>query len=249
VTEVDRSAVSASARAIGHDGAGSHGADFWLARASIVLVASLQYLLINNIYAGPRWLAPSIELALLAPLSAASAWTHAMSRTATEPQHRQRIQDYRFWIRLSAVLLIAFVTVMNFIALGGLVQDLLSGAAMTGGTTLLVDALNIWVTNMIVFTLWFWNLDRGGLATRGIAADATCDFLFPQAILGDRLGQSGWEPGFVDYLYLSFTNSTAFSPTDTSPLTARAKLLMMAEAIVSLLTIALVAARAVNILA
>ena len=244
-------ATPADGRASGSDGreAVSHGVDFWLARASIVLVASLQYLLINDIYVGPRWLAPAIELSLLAPLSAASAWTHAMSQAATRDEHRRRIQDHRLWIRRSAVLLIAFITVMNFAALAGLVRDLLAGAAMTGGQTLLIDALNIWITNMIVFALWFWNLDRGGLATRGIDDDATCDFLFPQAVLGDRLGQAGWEPGFVDYLYLSFTNSTAFSPTDTSPLSARAKLLMMCEAIVSLLTIALVAARAVNILA
>lgn len=245
-----RTTTSAAASVPPDDGdeTASHGADFWLARASIVLVASLQYLLINNIYVGPRWLAPSIELLLLAPLAAASAWTRAMSQAATRHEHRRRIQDHRLWIRRSAVLLIAFITVMNFAALAGLVRDLLAGAAMTGGATLLLDALNIWITNMIVFALWFWNLDRGGLATRGID-DAMCDFLFPQAILDDRLGQAGWKPGFVDYLYLSFTNSTAFSPTDTSPLSARAKLLMMSEAIVSLLTIALVAARAVNILA
>jgi len=114
--------------------------------------------------------------------------------------------------------------------------------------TLLVDALNIWVTNVIIFALWFWSTDRGGPPTCGLTKRAEADFLFPQMTLHDReLGN--WIPGFIDYLFLAFTNATAFSPTDTLPLTARAKLLMMTEAMISLLTVALVAARAVNILA
>lgn len=116
------------------------------------------------------------------------------------------------------------------------------------GTTLLLDALNIWVTNVIVFALWFWSTDRGGPPTCGLVKRAHADFLFPQMTLLDREVRD-WLPGFVDYVFLAFTNATAFSPTDTLPLTQRAKLLMMAEAMISLLTIALVAARAVNILA
>lgn len=222
--------------------------DFWLARVSIALIAGLQYLLINNFSFGPRWFAPLVELLILVPLSVASAWTHALSQAATEDSHRRRVQAHRSWIRRSAILLIAFVTFMNFIALADLVRDLLAGAAMTGGQTLLVDALNVWMTNMIVFALWFWIVDRGGPSLRGLAGEDACDFLFPQ-VANARIRADSWEPDFVDYLYLSFTNSTAFSPTDAVPLSARAKLLMMLEAIVSLLTIALVAARAVNILA
>ncbi|RUW66408.1 hypothetical protein EOA31_31335, partial [Mesorhizobium sp. M4B.F.Ca.ET.049.02.1.2] len=101
---------------------------------------------------------------------------------------------------------------------------------------------------VIVFSLWFWSTDRGGPPTCGLVKRAQADFLFPQMTLPDREIR-GWLPGFVDYAFLAFTNATAFSPTDTLPLTQRAKLLMMAEALISLLTIALVAARAVNILA
>jgi len=128
-----------------------------------------------------------------------------------------------------------------------LVRALLQGHAGTA-STLLVDALNVWITNVIVFALWFWSTDRGGPPTCGLVKRAQADFLFPQMSLPDReIGT--WIPGFVDYLFLAFTNATAFSPTDTLPLTQRAKLLMMTEAMVSLLTVGLVAARAVNILA
>ena len=104
------------------------------------------------------------------------------------------------------------------------------------------------MTNVIVFALWFWSTDRGGPPTCGLVKLAKADFLFAQMTLNDRELRD-WLPGFVDYFFLAFTNATAFSPTDTLPLSQRAKLLMMAEAMISLLTIALVAARAVNILA
>ena len=112
---------------------------------------------------------------------------------------------------------------------------------------MLVDALNIWVTNIIIYALWYWNIDRGGPPRSGFSDSVAADFLFPQMTLSTPRA-ANWAPGFIDYLYLSFTNATAFSPTDTMPLTARAKILMTVEAIVSLLTVVLVAARAVNIL-
>ena len=143
--------------------------------------------------------------------------------------------------------MIAVITAMNFGALVELVRALLAGKAESG-PTLLLDAVNIWVINVIVFALWFWGLDGGGPAVRHASGKPTFEFLFPQAtVVAPDAAQ--FTPGFVDYLFLSFTNATAFSPTDTMPLSQRAKLLMMAEAMISLLTIAFVAARAVNILA
>jgi hypothetical protein len=126
-----------------------------------------------------------------------------------------------------------------------LVKALLSGNAKSSGQSLLLDAINIWGTNVIAFALWYWNIDRGGPASQGITMVEEDDFLFPQMTLPEC---KEWTPGFTDYLYLSFTNASAFSPTDTMPLSERAKLLMMAESAISLLTLALVAARAVNIL-
>ena len=138
---------------------------------------------------------------------------------------------------------------MNFGALARLIVAILSGHAASG-KTLLLDATNIWATNVVVFALWFWSLDRGGPAARGLISENKSDFLFTQQQAGvvDRDQFKDWSPGFIDYLFLAFTNATAFSPTDTFPLTARAKFLMMTEATISLCTIAIVASRAVGIL-
>lgn len=224
----------------------THALDFWFARSSVVVVAGLQLLIINRLTLGPQWLAPTLELVLLIPLSMATAWTQGQARDATTDRHWYRIARLRRGIRALAVLLTALVTLMNFGALILLVKALLSGHTGTSGQTLLLDAVNIWATNVIAFALWFWSIDRGGPAARGITVREVDDFLFPQMTIDTY--RSCWSPGFADYLYVSFTNATAFSPTDTMPLTARAKLLMMAESAISLLTIALVAARAVNIL-
>ena len=220
--------------------------EFWLARGAVALVAGLQFFMVNDFSFGPRWLAPLLEIALLIPLSFATAWT--MKKAAI--QHEQHIFDvgkYRRSIRTFAMILTALITFMNFVALLELVRALLGGKG-GAGQSLLLDALNIWTTNVIAFALWFWNIDRGGPALRGLGLHKSQDFLFPQYALPTP--QDGeWSPGFVDYVFLSFTNATAFSPTDTLPLTQRVKLLMMAQAAISLLVVALVAARAVNILA
>lgn len=225
----------------------THALDFWLARASVLLVIGFQWMIINKLTVGPRWLAPGIEFALLLPLSLATAWTQSQARDAVTERHWVRVATLRLLVRNLAVVLTAVVSVLNFGSLLLLVRALLTGHVGTSGQTLLLDALNIWATNVIAFALWYWSIDRGGPASRGVSRDEVDDFLFPQMTIDTD--KQTWSPGFVDYLYLSFTNATAFSPTDTLPLTPRVKLLMMAESAISLLTLALVAARAVNILA
>ncbi|QND54215.1 hypothetical protein HB779_13885 [Phyllobacterium sp. 628] len=225
----------------------THALDFWMARGSVVVVAALQLLLVNDFSWGPRWLAPLVELLLLAPLSVATAWVQTQASQATTEAHFHLVSRSRRLIRRAALALTVLITVMNFVALYFLVQALLGGHAGSA-QTLLIDAVNVWVTNVIAFTLWFWSIDRGGPASRGLSSKPYGDFLFPQMSIPDEHFKD-WSPGFIDYLYLSFTNATAFSPTDTMPLSPRAKLLMIAESGLSLLTIALVAARAVNILA
>jgi hypothetical protein len=123
---------------------------------------------------------------------------------------------------------------------------MVTGHAGTG-PTLLIDATTIWATNVFAFALWFWNVDRGGPAMLGLVADARPDFLFSN-MLQDAPNRETWSPGFIDYIYLSFTNATALSPADTLPLSQRAKSLMLIEAGISLTTVAIVAGRAVNIL-
>lgn len=220
--------------------------DFWLARGAIIVIVALQLLVVNDLSLGPRWLAPLLELVLLVPLSFATAWNQRRARR-NQPHKILEVAHHRRLIRRTAITLTAVVTLMNFGALADLIRTLLSGHA-GGGQTLLLDALNIWTTNVVIFALWFWNIDHGGPTMRGMTNHERSDFLFPQTSL-PAFQDREWLPGFVDYLFLSFTNATAFSPTDTLPLSQRAKLLMMAEASISLLTVALVAARAVNILA
>lgn len=147
-----------------------------------------------------------------------------------------------------AISLTIVVTIINFEALFEVMRALLHGAKTPSGQSLLLDALNIWFTHVVVFASWFWNIDRGGPAMRGLVDNAKADFLFPQMVGSYDEGKT-WTPGFVDYFFVSFTNATAFSPTDTLPLTSRSKLLMAVEASASLLTVGLVMARAVNILA
>ena len=203
----------------------------WPARVSVLVIVTLQLLLNERLSLGPNWLAPMLELGFLAVLFTMS--------------HERRIGRHRT-SRLAAMVMTLFINSFNLASLVLLVESLLHGSK-SSGTTLLIDALNIWLTNMIVFALWYWELDQGGPHERGLANCPLPDFLFPQ-MTAREFSPPDWSPGFVDYLFVSFTNATAFSPTDTLPLTPAAKALMMVQAATSLLTVALVASRAVNIL-
>jgi hypothetical protein len=222
--------------------------DFWLARGAILVIVVLQIGIVNDLAVGPHWLAPGLELALLVPPSAATAWTQRRARGASTDAQWASIGRHRRIVRRLALILTAICTLMNFGALARLIVAILGHAA--SGKTLLLDATNIWATNVVVFALWFWSLDRGGPAARGLISENKSDFLFTQQQAGvvERDQFKDWSPGFIDYLFLAFTNATAFSPTDTFPLTARAKFLMMTEATISLCSIAIVASRAVGIL-
>jgi hypothetical protein len=118
---------------------------------------------------------------------------------------------------------------------------------VSNGRLLIVSGAGVWLTNVIVFGLWYWEMDRGGPLKRRSEDHPAPDFLFPQ-MTNPGAARGRWSPVFLDYLYVSLTNAAAFSPTDTMPLTTRAKALMGAEGLASLATIGIVAARAVNIL-
>ena len=222
--------------------------DFWIARGAVAVIVGLQIGIVNDLMIGPRWLAPAVELALLVPLSIATAWTQKRARKASTNEQWQLVGRDRKMVRRLAITLTAVVTLMNFGALTRLIVAMLAGRAGTG-QTLLLDAINIWATNVIIFALWFWALDRGGPAGSLLGRGRGSDFLFTQQQpAADPTRFADWSPGFLDYLFLAFTNATAFSPADTFPLTVRAKMLMMAESAISLATVALVASRAVGIL-
>jgi uncharacterized membrane protein len=157
-----------------------------------------------------------------------------------------RISKEESRLRFVGQALIALITVANIVSLGELLNALLYVPHSTAGRSLIYSSIPIWLTNVTVFALWYWELDRGGPAARQQPTHRQPDFLFPQ--MSTAGSAPGWVPSFLDYLYTSFTNATAFSPTDTMPLTAWAKMLMMLQSLASLITVAVVISRAVNIL-
>jgi hypothetical protein len=146
------------------------------------------------------------------------------------------------------VLILCFVMgVATLRGLAELIKAIVTGSKEIDGLYLLTSSIALWVSNLIVFSLLYWQIDLGGPEARLHHSSRHPDWLFPQVGLPKTI-MANWRPTFVDYLFLAFTTATAFSPTDTLPLTSRAKLLIMAESVISLITIAAVAARAINIL-
>ncbi|MEA2256661.1 MAG: hypothetical protein QOG35_2706 [Solirubrobacteraceae bacterium] len=204
---------------------------FWQAQAALIGALILYITLPTKLILGPTWLMPALELLLVVGL-----WIDR-PRTGRATARRDRTV---------VLVLLAMVAVANLASLELLVHYLLHGGK-AAGRPLILASIVIWLTNVAVFGLWFWQLDRGGPDRRSRGDDAKdADFLFVQ--MTEPAVAPGWLPTFVDYLYLSFTNATAFSPTDTMPLTDRAKLMMMGESLISLVTVLLVAARAVSVL-
>lgn len=203
----------------------------WSPIAAVIAILALQLTLAERFSVGPNWFVPTIEVILLIPFTIAAFRKNAKE---TAP------------VRIFNVLLIVAVVAFNLASLVLLIATLLNGKA-TDGIALLENALKLWITNVIGFGMWYWEMDRGGPSRRRMEVKRHEDFLFPQMTNTD-FAQKNWVPDFWDYLYVSFTNAAAFSPTDTMPLTGRAKMLMTSQSFIALLTITLVAARAVNIL-
>jgi uncharacterized membrane protein len=202
----------------------------WPVAVAILAAVGLQLSLPDDVVLGSRWLMPLLELVVLAVLVVANP-----GRFEHEPG----------WRRRTSLVLSALVSVANGAAVVRLVDHLLEGRGADDPGTLLATGAAIWATNVIGFALWYWQFDRGGPSSRARGDHDVPDFLFPQ--MQSDLDPE-WEPTFVDYLYVSFTNATAFSPTDTMPLSRWAKLVMLVQSAVSLATVALVVARAVNVL-
>ncbi|MGO9078313.1 MAG: hypothetical protein ACLQDY_04650 [Streptosporangiaceae bacterium] len=159
-----------------------------------------------------------------------------------------RIDRDKRWLRIMTGTMIGLITVVNATAAGRLLAGIINGDKFsTDANLLLASGGAIWLTNVIAFGLWYWDLDRGGAAARARGSLRSPAFVFPEMANTQYTG-AAWYPKFVDYLHLSFTTATAFSPTDVSAIKPWAKLLMMAEEAISLVVAVLVIARAVNIL-
>lgn len=210
---------------------------------AVLVAIGLYAVLPQSLLVMPRYLIPGLELLLLIPL------------VAVNPR---RLTRQTRWSRAVSLVVVLVIVVANQVALGLLIHSLVT-VSDEQGRELLVAAGQVWLTNIIAFGLAFWELDRGGPVRRTQAERSdlpAADFRFSQDENHDAIDEvaagssarSDWVPTLMDYLYVSVTNSTAFSPTDTMPLSPRAKLLMAVECISALLTSVLVIARAVGAL-
>jgi len=204
----------------------------WPAALIIAAAIVIHMLLPADLAPRPRWLLPSLEGALL------------LSIVVTNPL---RIDRENRILRPLAIGLAAVLTLVTVWTVGLLVQALFDKSGGLPPAHLLLWGAAIWLTNVIVFALWFWEGDRGGPAARADGTTPHPDFVFTQMQNPD-LAHHDWEPTFFDYFYLAFTNATAFSPTDTLPMSTWAKMLMLTESAISLVTVLLVVARAVNVI-
>jgi hypothetical protein len=214
--------------------AAERGEHWWPVATAIIVVAGLHVALPARYRVQPVWVVPVVLLALLAVL------------IAGDPG---RIDRQKTWLRAVTGVVIAFITLANLFAAIRLVADILTNNplfAKSAGALLAAGGV-IWVTNVIAFGLLYWDLDRGGAASRAHQPDRNPAFVFPEMQHKDYVAAT-WVPQFVDYLSLAFWTATAVSPTDISAIRPWAKLLMMLEAAGSIALVVLVIARAINIL-
>jgi hypothetical protein len=181
----------------------------WPASLAVLAVVTLQLTLAERLSFGPAWLAPGLELTLLIVLQVSAPQRH--------------VGEAR-WLRVLTVGLLVLINIANASSLVLLIEFLLDGSKKTG-ESLFFNAFSLWSTNVFAFALWYWELDCGGPARRRSNARHP-DFLFPQ-MADAKFAAHQWYPHFLDYLFVSFTNASSFSPADTAPLTRWAKVLMM----------------------
>jgi hypothetical protein len=181
----------------------------------------------------PYWVLPAVQGALLIALVMANP---------------RRIDRESKALRLLALTFAALLSLANGWSVARLAIGITEGTTGTTPARLLIGGAMIWLTNVIVFALWYWEFDRGGPVARALNVKQYPDFQFVQMVSPPDMVPPDWEPNFVDYLYLALTNAAAFSPTDVMPLSRWAKVAMAAQSLVSIVTVALVVSRAVNIL-
>jgi Protein of unknown function (DUF1345) len=220
---------------------------FW-PTAAIIASAALYADLPSRFIAGPsagafgviRWVVPALTALFLAALVVTLPEEPLM---ATLGWAGERLHVTRRWLSLATIAIVSAANTASIV----LLVHLLVNGGHANAPVLLRAAVHMWVVNVLLFGLWYWQLDGGGPIARPGRQPAGLDFLFPQHT-EPALRETGWRPLFLDYLYVSFTNAAAFSPTDTMPLSRWAKMLMLAQSAVSLALAVMVVARAVNIL-
>src|SRR5262252_197557 len=205
----------------------------WPALIAVLAVGGLYLALPPGLTSGPRWIFPTLVGLLLVP----TVISHRVGR-----HHLDRLLGFSVTSLVTAQMVLSVALLISALPSHREAPD-----------ALLVSAASLWTTNILVFALWYWRLDAGGPHGRDARVRHTSGaFLFPQMTLSPEAkvasGVDRWSPNFVDYLFLAFNTSTAFSPTDTAVLSRWAKILTMIQALISLTVLAVLAARAVNIL-
>ena len=205
----------------------------WPMALAVVVAIVLTTLLPRSVAFGPGWLVPLVESLLLVVL------------IVGDPG---RIDRRSQLLRVLSIALVAVLLVTSLSFTARLIAELVTGGSATeSAATLLLAGNAVWVSNNIAFGLLYWELDAGGPALRAHRSGRRADFAFPQQV-NPLPGWQDWRPRFVDYLYLGFTNATAFSPTDVMPLATWTKLTMLAQSLISITILGLIIARAVNVL-
>jgi uncharacterized membrane protein len=208
------------------------GEQRWPAALAIAILIALEWLLPEPLSLGPRWLFPGLQVLIIVVIVAANPG---------------RLRKDSGMLRTLSLMLIGVASLGNVYSVGRLVYDIVGGHDPGSAGALLMAGGAIYLINVLTFAVWFWELDRGGPVARAHGSDPYPDFLFAPMTTPD-MAHKDWEPEFLDYFYLAFTNATAFSPTDTLPMSRWGKFAMAIESAISLITAALVVAKAVNAL-
>jgi uncharacterized membrane protein len=204
----------------------------WPMAGAVLAAMVLTVLQPAQVRAGPNWVLPLIEGVLLVAVIVGDPGK-------IDRRSRQ--------LRTLSIVLVSVLVFGALWATGQLVDDLIHGGSETNSASELLEAGSVvWMSNIIAFALLYWELDAGGAAARAHRLPIHADFAFPQQ-LNPEIAPPNWRPRFIDYLYLAFTNATAFSPTDTMPLAPWAKITMAAQSLISIVILGLVIARAVNV--
>lgn len=206
----------------------------WPVVLTILAVIILLAMLPRHIRLLPLWIAEICGVVVLTPI--VGVWLASAKAR---------------WLRIERAVILVYSTIAVLLALVNLRSLIYAMVARSGeitGVQLLASSIAIWVTNVLTFSLLYWQLDRGGPEARVNNTGARPDWLFPQGGAPAEDSPPDWKAAFVDYLYLSYSTATAFSTTDVMPLTARAKMLMMLESTISLATVIIVGARAINVI-
>jgi uncharacterized membrane protein len=207
----------------------------WPVTVTTALAIGLQVAVPDKlVLVSPSWILPVAQGALLVVLVMANP--HRIDRQSTA-------------LRSLSLVLGGLLTLANVWSVARLAIGITSGHLGQNAGQLLITGAVIWLTNVIVFGLWYWEFDRGGPVARALnSGNRYPDFQFPQMVSPPEMVHPNWEPAYFDYLYLAFTNASAFSPTDVMPMSRWAKVAMTVQSIISIVTVALVVSRAVNIL-